>query len=292
MDICKCDVRDKGKLALFLEKRSEWKRCLIDDRINSIDKQIIEMIKNDTFFRTFNEARKIAVNSNYSNIGLNGPLMRLLDEGFIELQVMAIRRLTDRNFINPKKAVISMIRIIDDIKANNKLFTRENFICYDGTSYNEPHISDKNMFHWTTRQDNFDKLSDVNPQNRSRTDILQKSILDALKSTLKVCGDIREFANKFVAHAADPTSYSSISYNITFEKLDECYQAITKAGKFLSSVLIYEEEIGGVAQSQYDIFTNLDKPMVLKNDFGRLKDFQRKRDQAIEQWQENFWPIV
>ena len=48
---------------------------------------------------------------------------------------MTIRRLTDPNETNPKKTIISLPRIINDIKQNIHLLTREHFIAGDGLPY-------------------------------------------------------------------------------------------------------------------------------------------------------------
>lgn len=97
IDICNCDVEDKETLALFRIKRDEWKKCLIDDTL-SISKQITHMFWKDAIFRTFNQARKLTHERKSGELGFNGPILELLDEGFAVSQVMAIRRLTD-----PKK---------------------------------------------------------------------------------------------------------------------------------------------------------------------------------------------
>jgi len=122
IDICECDVEDKESLALFRLKRDEWKRCFIDDHY-SVVKQIEHLLWNDTVFRTFNEARKLSLEEKNDDIGLNNPVINLLDEGFVASQVMAIRRLSDPNFYDPKKAVISLRRVIDDIGDSFNIFT-------------------------------------------------------------------------------------------------------------------------------------------------------------------------
>ena len=142
VDICTCDVNDKDKLTLFIQKRDEWARCIIGDAPHAVNRQITHILWNDTVFRTFNEARRLTIERNSKKYGFNAPLIRLLDEGFVASQAMSIRRLTDRNFREPEKAVISLVRVIDDIKENLHLVTRENYMCYE---YSGPHIPDSSL---------------------------------------------------------------------------------------------------------------------------------------------------
>ncbi len=125
IDICDCDVKEKEKLALFRLKRSEWVQCLIKDTF-SISKQISNMLWNDMVFRTINEARKLTAKEGSKEIGFNGPLLELFDQGYVTTRVMAIRRLTDPTFYDPKRAVISLPRLVDDMRQYGDLITREN----------------------------------------------------------------------------------------------------------------------------------------------------------------------
>ena len=63
--------------------------------------------------------------------GLHNPfLTEALIEGHIAIQVLAIRRLMDK-----AKDVISLWRLLEDLKKYIGLFTRENFVAYDGLPY-------------------------------------------------------------------------------------------------------------------------------------------------------------
>ena len=133
-NICDCDVQNKEALAIFRVKRVNWNNWLFEDSL-SISNQIRYMLWKDAIFRTFNEARRMTINRESESLGFNGSLLHLLDEGFLVSQVMAIRRLTDRNFYDPKKGVLSVPRLIDDILSNIDIFTRENYVSYDGSKY-------------------------------------------------------------------------------------------------------------------------------------------------------------
>ncbi|MBM4293803.1 MAG: hypothetical protein FJ126_02725 [Deltaproteobacteria bacterium] len=294
MDIFNCDVHDKKKLALFINKRNEWKRLLLEGSPHSIYNQIVRLLWNDAVFRTFNEARRLTIEHSSPNCGLNGPLLRLLDEGFVASQIMAIRRLTDRNFREPEKAVISLIRVIDDIKKHSNLITRENYLCYDGTSYDEPNFMDDppKWTQWKTRQSNFDKMSGIPEDMRARSDEIEKSLIKHLEKNLRACDGPRRYANKFIAHASDPQTNPALSEEekkITLDKLDECYRAILRTASFLGTVLLYEFSLGGLPTPQYDHLKNLEKPMVNKENKQKLYNYWRNRNQEVDDWENNLW---
>lgn len=293
-DICECDVHDKTNLALFITKRNEWKRCVVGSTIHSIDNQIYHMLWNDCVFRTFNEARRLTIEAQSKDYGFNGPLVRLFDEGFVATQIMSIRRLTDRNFRDPEKAVISLVRVIDDIDKNIAIITRENYLCYDGSQYEELNSMQNGVewMHWRSKQANFDKLSGTALEKRKRTDKMQKSVLKRLNKELKACESVRKYANKFIAHASDPKTNPELTQEekqITLEKLDACYRAIVRVGSFLGAVFLYEHSLGGVPTPQYDQLKNIDVPMVSKADMEKLYIFWDERCREVDNWDQDLW---
>jgi len=247
IDICDCDVKDKEKLALFRLKRSEWKQCLIEDTF-SISKQISNMLWNDTVFRTINEARKLTSRTNTESTGFNGPLLELFDQGYTTTQVMAVRRLTDPTFHDPSRAVISLPRLIDDMKQNCHVITRENYICYEGISF-EGVCQEKdpiNWMHWKRMHNNFDRLSNVSVDQRKRTDKIGDNVFKALAKELKVCEGLRVHANKFIAHASDARNRISLTdreRKVTLQKLDDSYRTIIRIASFLGAIILYEHSL-------------------------------------------------
>jgi hypothetical protein len=294
IDICECDVEDKESLALFRLKRSEWKRCLIDDNY-SVSRQISHLLWNDAVFRSFNEARKLSIEKKDAKLGLNGPLVNLLDEGFVAMQIMAIRRLTDPNFYDPKKAVISLLRVINDIGDHLNLFTRENYICLDGTAY-EGLSHDKDgidWLHWDRKHKNFDRLSGTSKKKRSRNDQLDKKIISFLRSELNACADLRTYANKFIAHTSDNPGKIKLTdrqKSVTLDKLDGAYKSIIRTGSFLGAIILYEHTLGGIPVPQYDQFKNLDKPTIMREDLSTLYTYWNNREKEVGSWDQELWP--
>ena len=294
-DICDCDVKDKEKLALFRFKRSEWRKCLIDENF-SISKQLSNMLWNDTVFRTINEARKLTAKRNSKEIGFNGPLLDLFDQGYGTAQVMAIRRLTDPTFHDPNRAVISLPRLIEDMKQNADLITRENYICYDGIAFEGvTHEKDGiNWMHWKGMHENFDRLSNVSHDKRERTDKIDKNVFKSLAKELKVCEGLRTYANKFVAHASDPRNRINLTEkqrNINLQKLDESYKAIIRVASFIGAIILYEHSLGEVPVPQFNQIENLDKPMVSQDDLSNLHSYWHGRTKEVGSWDNELWTM-
>ena len=297
INICDCDVQDKEALAIFRAKRAIWNNWLFEDSL-SISNQITHMLWKDAIYRTFNEARRLTINRESESLGFNGPLLHLLDEGFLVSQVMAIRRLTDRNFYDPKKGVLSVPRLIDDMSANIDIFKRENYVSYDGSKYEglsfETDGIDKWM-PWKKKHENFDKLSKVSPQNRLRVDRVNKSVFIKLNKELKICENLRTYANKFIAHASDPIGRLKLTENqkkVTLDKLDQCYKAIIRVSSFIGVIVLYEHTLGRVPIPQYNHLENIEKPMVSQDDLENLHNYWDERVEEVVRWNQNIWTIL
>jgi hypothetical protein len=290
VDICKCDVNDREKLALFRSRRKEWEKWLSARSRHSIFKQIYNLLWYDTVFRTINEARRIQSDNKSGKTGFNDPLIELFDNGFVATQALAIRRLTDPNFHHPQKAVFSLVRLIDDLSSHSNLFTRQNYICYDGTSYSGLQFEKDGIdwIHWDRKHKNFDMLSGVSPEKRKRNDKIKPAIITRLSKEIKVCDNIRTYVNKYLAHASAPETRIKLKdeqKNITLERLDQCYQAIIMVASFIGGIILYDSSVGGVPTPQFDHLENLDKPMVSTNDIDLLDTFWTQRSQEVANWE-------
>ena len=125
----------------------------------------------------------------------------------------------------PKHQVISLRRLLDDIKNNICLITREIYVANDGLPYNPkpgrdgflaapPESGGSGTFPasgpeaWPAAERAhavFDNLAGVNPGDRSRDDRVDPEIFTRLESVLSRsgCDHFATLGNKSVAHAAD-----------------------------------------------------------------------------------------
>ena len=113
-----CDVLDKERLRQFRDKRGEWISWLRGHDPHSIWRQITTILWDDVLFRTANDLRRQALDHPSENVGFNDAVLRLFDAGFVATQVTAIRRLTDRQPKDRTKGVISLRRLVADIRVS------------------------------------------------------------------------------------------------------------------------------------------------------------------------------
>lgn len=311
-----CDVLDKEGLRRFRDKRSEWISWLRSDDPHSIWGQITNILWSDVLFRTANDLRRQALAHPSENVGFNGAVLRLFDAGFVATQVTAIRRLTDRQPRDPTKGVISLRRLVADIRASRELVTREVYVAYDGLPYDPAPVQlawvklvtgnpgsagwipTTGPSAWGTSQmahESFDKLSKCSaPGSRSRADLIAPDWFGRLDSRLNLCKDIRKFADKFVAHAAEPSSRTGLTdaqTGVTLERLGLCHKAIYQVAAFVYGHLLWEGSYGAVPMPQYDHLENLEKGWVAKDNLNMAREFWNRNREAIEKWEsESLWP--
>ncbi|TAJ98438.1 hypothetical protein EPO44_11610 [bacterium] len=312
-----CDVMDHEKLKVFRQKREEWIAWLKGDDPHSIWRQVNRLLWDYVLFRTINDLRRVAVEHPSPNVGFNPDVLRLLDAGFATTQATAVRRLTDKPNSGPKKGVLSLRRLIEDIKAHREVITREVYVAYDGLPYDlEPAqqawlqqqlASGEEAFSgWlpTTGQNawhtaemvhrNFDRLAGVAPADRSRGDLILPRWFDYLDEKLKACDGVRKFVDKFIAHAADPASREGLTQDqtaLTLDRLNTCHKAIYQVAAFIYGRLLWVGSYGAVPVPQYNHLENLDKCWVAPEEQHCARDYWNRNLAVVEAWaHESLWP--
>ena len=288
-DLVDCDVQNKEQLALFRAKLREWKKCLNDEKDpHSIFHQIGNLMWDDTVWRTFNEARGLSERTHDPSTGLQGTLIDILDRAFLlSHQPMAIRRLTEPHQYDPKRAVYSLGSLLGDIRNNQHLFTRENYICYDGLTYKQV-AGEKWQDDFTRnyRQYSYDLISSVGNKNRQREDKLNSGFIEKLEKRLRIFEDFRTYINKFVAHASHPCSRSKISKKdseVSIALLEKCYKRLFYIAKGIE-LLLDDLALCGVPTPQFDQLNNWDKPIVTSEDKNKLEEYWYNRSLEIDGW--------
>jgi hypothetical protein len=307
-----CDILDKTKGEFFRNKRLEWMEWLNGDDPHAISHQVYSMLWDYALFCTINELRKIASTEPEEEVGFNGPVIRLFDVGFATTQAISIRRIIEKPNRDPKKAVISLRTILNDIKGNLELITRENYVCYDGLPYDYESVRTKWLSSipltegevhagflptqgpdaWVEAErihKNFDILAQVNPKDRAREDHIKIDVVDYLESELKECENIKTYVDKFIAHAAAPETRGCLSNEekrITLEKIETCLKIIYQVTSFMSGLLLWESKLGGLPIPQYDHLKNLDKSWVSQNSLERARQKWDELSQEVSEWDE------
>ncbi len=142
-DASQCDVHDKGSLAKYQDKKKIWLEWIYGNDPNSIWNQLHRIIWYHAIFNLINTARVISAKANPDEIHINGDVSTLIDVGFVTIQATAIRALSEKNWTDPNKAVISVRRLLDDVEKSLVLITRENFVANHGRPYDPKPVKEK-----------------------------------------------------------------------------------------------------------------------------------------------------
>ncbi|HEX9790584.1 MAG TPA: hypothetical protein VGA60_07970 [Kiloniellales bacterium] len=314
--ISECDVRkaEIPRLEKFRERFIVWQEWLSRDE-HSIWDQIYGMLWNDMVFRTINECRRLAHNSPSPNVAFNRAVASLIDEGYVAKQLLAIRRLTETN---RRRDAIALPRLIDDMKANADLFTREIYVCNDGlpfdpdpafqkrleklaiegeknggVTFSRPDTKGPNAFLSSKRiHAHFDRLIGAEGKPWSRDDKLDPAIFDKIKSKLSVCDGINKVASKFIAHAADAGSRGNINEkerSVTLDRIEKCQRIICRVASYINGPLLYIGSPGLIPIPQYDHLEYLEKGWLDPTNIGAIAQYWKKREMKVEKWADGNW---
>ena len=214
------------------EAWNHWKDCLSGDDRNSIFSQIILMLWDTAIYKIILQGRQLRMKENPENPQVNLQLHKFIDRNYFQAQSAVIRRVVDKGYeLHGDRGVYSLPAIIKDLKNNRDKLNRETYLILQGMFYdysdiqNKKHeviiskVSDKKAFtipsefDWEKIEDAhrvFDRLSNIEPENRSPKDLIDDRFFEGLEKKLKECDPLLELVNKFIAHSATPESRSKI----------------------------------------------------------------------------------
>ena len=292
------DVSDKKSLEKFREKRAEWVKWFGVDDENTIANQIYSMMWGDAASRSLVEAYRFSSEDN-PTAHENEMLAGLLYDGYLANQMLAIGKLIDK-----ASDVISLRRLFDEIKENRHLFTRENFVSHDGLPYDYAKEEQKSWERLVAENkpgevvsgpmpsyeisklmhNAFDEISGVAPENRCRKDLTKEDIFEQIERWFgdAAFGKIKTYRNKFIGHAASQKSRHKIQYP-HHDDLMKAHKIILKITRKIVDIL--GTEIGDpVPIAQYDVFENLDKPLIPSANMKEMTEWWRKHGQERDSW--------
>ncbi|PWE50410.1 hypothetical protein DEM26_05650 [Thioclava sp. NG1] len=301
-----CDVLDRDSLKAFRAKRDEWLYWLEHDEHHAISKQITGMLWSDAVFRLINESRKFAHEAGDGYSTQSGIIASSLDRGYVAEQVISFRKLMEKGARDPEKQVISLRRLIDDIRKNRHLLTREMFVCHDGLPYDcdcgieelpEPNENGVSFGYLDTRgprafymsrlmHEAFDRMMEKAPAKRGRKDRIGDAFFQEIEDALSAApfDELRQHANKILLHAADEFSRGKRSGGgITLDNVWICHKAILMVANRVS-VAIGGSNIGAVPTPQFDVLENWSAPFAPEAKFEELLNQWRKENDLREDW--------
>lgn len=309
-----CDVVDKAGLAVYRAKRSEWLDLLNGTDDHAVWRQISAMLWNDAVFRMANESRRLSRKAGYPSSARNWSFAQFMDQGFVATQTLSIRKLMEKASKNPARQVVSLRRVLDDIKAHRHLFTRENYVAHDGLPYDPAPIKQAHFDRMISRgsgvhrewidttgprawsmseqaHEKFDQLSGVTSENRSRADRIRERVFEDVEAMLTESGweSIAEFGNKFVAHAADAHSRNTLldgQNGFSLDTLAKCHRGICRAVAAIEGPILWEGSHGMMAIPQFNHLDNLSDPWLSPDDVEALSAFWDRHVETVEKWSE------
>jgi hypothetical protein len=278
--VAQCDVAaDKhGALQSYRDKRRLWLSWIDLDEHHAIWRVLSSMVWTDVSFKTLTQ---LAINDE-NNALHNTLLAQALINGHVATQVLAIRRLMDNGNTN----IISLRRLVKDMRRNFHLFTRENYVCFDGLPYDYEAALRKEMLehvgkglfwgqtsgpgaHGTSRMahQQFDRLACIDPTKRSREDRLPLSLLATIERWLDESGadELAQWSHAYLAHAGGPEARRRIAdLLVTADKITDAIKALARVTEAISAWLLFA---GGRSNSlmpvaQFNPFEKLDKSIM------------------------------
>lgn len=311
-DVRDCDVLDTPRLEQYREKRKFWIELLSDDEEHAIISQINQMIWNDAVFRVVNHARKLSAKKTKKGARINNTVSDFIDQSYVSTQLLAIRRLAESS---KRGDEVSLKRLVKDMKECTELFTRENYVSYDGLPFDPDAARQRFLKNlppsklgpatgslptdgpeaWGASDRahlSFDRICLGEPSRSNRKQRLDPLIFDRLVKNLGACSRFEAIASKFVAHAADQSSRQKLprkQRSVTLAQVTRCHQAICRVAAFVYGPILYIGGFGLLPHAQFGHLKYLDEPWVDTQDLRKLEAFWHEHQETVESWVSGDW---
>jgi len=245
----------------------------------------------------------------------NGMLHGLIDNCFWDSTITAVRRLVDAESIESvghrrDKSVFSLVAVIDDIIKNAKLATRSNMMAAEGLPYHsderaaerkkykdERIRSGESRFFYPTeldvdiihqRHQQIDSVTRTSPDQRSPEDQLCVDTMMVLRNQMKnSAANFKNFADKYIAHAATPSSRGALQpsdFDISLKALDDFIETACRAYGYISLYVLGTHENAFPSLVAYDHLEYLDQPIASLEVLRTLDTYWKDEAKKIDGW--------
>jgi len=297
-DDCDVPIERRSALRRFRERRRVWLSWLHTDQHHAIWPTIHTMVWTDVALGTLTA---LAVDSGEN--ALNNPLVaEALTTGNVATQVLAIRRLMEDS---PKER-LSLRTVVKDLHRHAGLFTRENYVCYDGSRYDYQAVrkarfenaGNRGQVRWVGPRGGphddalseslhvqFDRLAGIDPMKRTREDRLPRHLLSTIEKWLDESGadDVAKWASTYLAHAGGPNERTRLGdVTVTRNKIADAITALARAAQAISLIVYGGGRSGAVMPTApFDVFEKLDNPIMREGGDQSARD---RWDQLSAKW--------
>lgn len=289
--------------ATLADKRAEWLECLHGDDDNSIRRQFENLLWDLLSWSTINGARRWAPHDETGKVKGFALLHGLLDRCFATTVMAGVRRLCDpsNTIDNPGRGVWSLVSLLRDMTEHAGLFTREAIFRADripfdlgtlhaearggtresvstgaaqGTSENRASAPIRESAS-RDRDEQVDLLAGVARGTRSQDDQVRPEVFEQLKKRVTTtCEQTRKKVNKFLAHAANPQSRSTLvdkSSSVTPADLFKTVMVCKDTFDFVSEVVLGKGYPLLSAVELVDNLENIECPLINKDDVPHVR---------------------
>lgn len=249
------------------ELRSLWLSAFDSADINSVRRQISDMLFASAVFRLLDESRDWTGR----DVGGSHRVHDLINQCYYPAQLMTIRRLCEGGQLvhaagpgtkRRDESVHSLPALILHMRKNRCVLTRERL--YQWTF---PQLSSYREEFDTV----FDLLAGVRGSERQPVDCVAESVFDHLLARLRKVSDrMLVYVNKFLAHASTIKSREALDpgyVSPTYIELWSSERAITEVFQFISVHLLSGKSVGFISSWSPDISRGFDTPMIAAERF-------------------------
>ncbi|MGH9622143.1 MAG: hypothetical protein ACRD45_20865 [Bryobacteraceae bacterium] len=304
-----CDVLNRGNLESYRALYRKWMAWyeFAPDNPNTIEGQIINMTFHDLTYRSITSVRgsispdtKVAARSN--------ALIYLIDTGYLANQALAVAKLVDEG-----SDVISVRRLLKDIKRKREVLTREIYVAGFGDPYNpdarrenvdesDPSVriwgfEAPSLSRWLYSYDahkRFDQLAGVSLAQRTRNDLIRPVIFDRIDNWLSIAEikQLKTLRDNFFAHAGDALKHGrpTTMQSVRFDQLDRAQEAVIRAERAITDCLLnYRIARNVIGIPPLGIFSGLDAPYSTNEAENAMHACWDQLETQREGWKDGIW---
>lgn len=265
---------------------SKLKEHLFEPSENGLQNIVQTLAWYDSIYRTFNEGLRLA-KSTARRKKIPKSLVEYIHRAHVSDVVITLRKLYD-----DKKqgtyAVNSLRTVTQKMLDNAHLFTRENYITFDGIPYEANGNLD-----WKTktivqgRHSMFDLLCGTPAENqRKRNDEVYPEILKRLHQGTAIRSEIETFANKFLAHSSAKNNRpdEKLAFaNLRLARIQLQYKSLIWSLQQIAR-LVGEPVLTEVAVPQFDVLADWENGLFDNSIKRRLHKYWNGRMKWWRKW--------
>jgi hypothetical protein len=301
-----CDVLNRQNLESYRALYRKWMTWyeFAPDNPNTIEGQIMNMMFHDLTYRSTTSVRG-SISSDTKVAARSDTLAYLIDTGYLANQVLAVAKLVDK-----RPDVISVRRLLKDIKKKRKVLTREIYVAGFGDPYNreawrenvdesDPSVGiwglqAPGLSRWLYSYDahkRFDQLAGVSLEQRTRDDLIRPVIFDRIDSWLSIAEikQLKTLRDNFFAHALKHGRPMTMQ-SVRFDELDRAQEAIIRAERAITDCLLnYRIARDVIGIPPLGIFSGLDAPYSTNDAENAMRARWDQLETQREGWKDGIW---